>query len=197
MLASPRAKSEEFASATLSGSVFRTPTHFANAAWVAASSALSLEAGVPFQPGGRSAGCSTIFFSCASGAGAADDGAAELLLDVAALLDGAVELALGVEGDLDEEVQAANSVTAHPTAQTGMRRLIRMTRDTSPRRYRQLRSFAPPTSRPRKARSRSPGSAVWGTATGAANSGCRLVSGTSSEEIVNSSTARSSGIGSW
>src|SRR6266702_497954 len=127
MLASPRAKSEEFASATLSGSVFRTPTHFANAAWVAASSALSLEAGVPFQPGGRSAGCSTIFFSCASGAGAADDGAAELLLDVAALLDGAVELALGVEGDLDEEVQAANRVTAHPTAQTGMRRLIRMT----------------------------------------------------------------------
>src|SRR6266536_3192191 len=130
MLASPRAKSEEFASATLSGSVFRTPTHFANAAWVAASSALSLEAGVPFQPGGRSAGCSTIFFSCASGAAVAEDGAAELLLDDAAeLLDDAVELALGVEGGLDDdEVQPANRVTAHPMAQTGMRRLIGMTR---------------------------------------------------------------------
>jgi len=195
MAASPRAKSGEFVSATLSGSVFRTPTHFANAAWLAASLASSGEAGVPFQPAGRSSGCSTIFFSCASGAGAADDGAAELLLDVAALLDGAVELALGVEGDLAEEVQAASSVTAHPTAQTGMRREIRMTRDISPRGYRQRRSFSPPASRPRKARSRSPGSAVRGTATGAANSGCRLVSGTSSEEIASSSTARSSGIG--
>jgi hypothetical protein len=33
MLASPRSKSEDFASATLSGSVLRTPTHFAKAAW--------------------------------------------------------------------------------------------------------------------------------------------------------------------
>jgi hypothetical protein len=152
---------------------------------------------VPFQPAGRSDCCSTIFFSCASWAGAADD-AAELLLGGAAeLLDGAVELALGVEGDLDDEVQAASRVTAHPTAQTRTRRPIRMTLDTSPRRYRQLRSYAPPTSRPRKARSRSLGSAVCGTATGAANSGCRLVSGTSSEAIVSSSTARSSGIGCW
>jgi len=145
MLASPRAKSEEFASATLSGSVLRTPTHFANAAWYAASSALSGEAGVPFQPAGRSAGCSTIFFSCASEAGAADDDAAELLLDDAAeLLDGAVELALAVEGDLDEEVQPANRVTAHPAAQTEMRRLIRMTRDTSVQRQESLSQSAAP-----------------------------------------------------
>src|SRR5215467_7245912 len=110
MRASPRAKSSEFASATMSGSVLHAPTHFAKAAWSAAVLG-SGWCGVPFLPGGRSVGCNTIFLSCASEGGASEDGVDAGLLDDAGLLP------LDVEAALDVELPQAVSVAMpQPTA---------------------------------------------------------------------------------
>ena len=76
MPAPARAKSAEFASATLSVSVLRPPTHLAKAASVAAAFG-SVLCGNPTQPLGRSVDRSTMPFSCGSNAG---DGEAGLLV---------------------------------------------------------------------------------------------------------------------
>src|ERR1039458_3754584 len=68
MPAPARAKSAEFASATLSVSVLRPPTHLAKAASVAAAFG-SVLCGNPTQPLGRSVDRSTMPFSCGSNAG--------------------------------------------------------------------------------------------------------------------------------
>jgi len=114
ILASRRAKSSECISATLSLSVLRAPTHFTKDAWSATWFGLALK-GAPFQPVGRSDGCSTIFYSCATEAGVAEGEATGLPLAAGVVLD-------------DELPQPASRMTPHPTAQTRARSLYVMIR---------------------------------------------------------------------
>ena len=116
MLAPARAKSAEFASATLSVSVLRPPTHLAKAASVVAAFG-SVLCGNPTQPLGRSVDRSTMPFSCGSNAG---DGEAGLLVAFAVTV--AVTFAVAVVAA--EELPHPARTTTNPAAHARTRYLL-------------------------------------------------------------------------